>query len=116
MAESGQATGMGWVVVVGAGAVVDGLGDAELDDGLPGGRRRPVAGGLLDGATEASGTPSGLAFAALRTDGVSPPPSSAPTAQMNNSAPTPNPVMATTRRRRYTDGESGLVGSSTCGN
>jgi hypothetical protein len=105
------------VVVTGAVVVLGAVADADAEpDGLPGTWSLPLAGGLLDGTEEVSGTPPGRMFAAPRTAGVSPPPSSAPTAQMNNSAPTPNPAMATTRRRRYTDGESGPVGSFTCGN
>jgi len=72
------------------------LADGELVV-LPWGAIMPVVGGLLAGAlVVASGTP----WAAPRTDGVALPPSSAPTAQMNNSAPTAVPAVATTRRRR----------------
>jgi hypothetical protein len=141
-AESGHATGAAGVVVVGAvvvvvgavvvvagvvvtGAPVVGTGDAvafaEADtdaelDGLPGWAIGPVAGGLLTCVVVSGGTPSGRTLAAPRTAGFSSPPSNAPTAQMNSNAPTPSPAMAMTRRRRYTDGESGPLGSFTCGN
>lgn len=102
-------------VTVVAVAVTDGVAETELV-GLP--DSRPDAGGLLDGglladaALVASGTPS----AAPRTDGTVLPPSRAPMAQMNSTAPTAEPAMATMRLRRYTDGGSGSFGSSTCGN
>jgi hypothetical protein len=119
IAESGQAcggagvVGVGRVVVVVLGAALDELGDGEFVE-LPRTRTRPVAGGLEDGAAlVASGTPS----EAPRTDGtVSLPPSSAPIAQTKSTAPTAVPAMAMMRRRRYTDGGSGPLGSSTCGN
>jgi hypothetical protein len=115
-AESGQVRGgPGGVVVV--GTVVLGIAWVALADAetLGGAWSLPLVGGLLDGA-DASGTPCGRSFAVPRTDGVSPPPNSAPIAQTNNTAPTPSPVMASARRRRYTDGESGPLGSFTCGN
>jgi hypothetical protein len=126
-AESAQSFGgpAGVVVVVtvvlGAGdpdvcRVGDALADGDADaDALLDVRRLPLAGGLL-GGEDASGTPCGRTFAAPRTDGVALPPSNAPIAQTNNTAPTPSPAMAIARRRRYTDGESGPLGSFTSGN
>jgi hypothetical protein len=101
MTESGQACGGpggGTDVVV---VVVVVLCREALADGalvvLPWGAIMPVVGGLLAGAlVVASGTP----WAAPRTDGVSLPPSNAPTAQTNSSAPTAVPAVARTRRRR----------------
>jgi hypothetical protein len=104
------------VVVVAAGVpdgVADGSGDALADASWP------LLGGLdggLDGAVETGGTPFGRTFAAPRTSGVPLPSSSAPIAHTNNTAPTPSPAMASMRRRRYTDGESGPLGSFTSGN
>jgi hypothetical protein len=127
--ESGHACGAGGdVVVVGDVVVADvvvGTADVvvvgcvgradELDDGelvaLPLTWIRPVAGGL-DGARVASAT----SLAAPCTGGTSLPPSRAPMAQMNNTAPTAEPAVAMMRRRRYTDGGSAPLGSFTCGN
>jgi hypothetical protein len=116
MAESGQAfggPGEGVVVVVVGRGLADVLGDA-LGDASP-----SLLGGLdggFEGAVEAGGTPFGRTFAAPRTEGGPLPSSSAPIAHTNNTAPTPRPAMASMRRRRYTDGDSGPLGSFTSGN
>jgi hypothetical protein len=96
-------------------AAAEALAEAALLDPLVS-RSLPVGGGLLDGTAEASGTPSARTFAAPFTEGTSLPPSKAPMAQTNNTAPTAEPAMATMRRRRYTDVGSGPLGSFTCGN
>ncbi len=82
------------VVVVVAWRVA--LADGELVV-LPWVAIMPVVGGLLAGArVVASGTPC----AVPRIAGVALPPSSAPTAQTNSSAPRAVPAVAMTRRRR----------------
>jgi hypothetical protein len=84
------------VVVVVVVLCGEALADGELVV-LPWVAITPVAGGLLAGAlVVASATPC----AAPRPQGVPLPPSSAPTAQTNSSAPTAVPAVATTRRRR----------------
>jgi hypothetical protein len=94
------------------GAVTEGLGAGELV-ALPRTTSFPVAGGLLDGArVVANGTP----LAVPRTDGGVFPPSSAPMAHTNSSAPIAVPAAAVIRRRRYTDGDTVPLASSTCGN
>jgi hypothetical protein len=110
---------VGVVVVAALAGRAAGVGDGEplallgasvpLDGGL-------LDGGLLDGGSAAGGTPPVRMFAVPSTAGVLLPPSSAAMAQTNKTAPTAEPAMATTRRRRYTDAGSGPLGSFTIGN
>ena len=83
----------------GVGAT-DELGDAELE--APAALSLPTAGGLL-GEIVARGTPPGCSSAAPCTESPELP-NNAPAAQMMTRTTTAEPMVATVRRRRYTEG------------
>jgi hypothetical protein len=85
----------------------------ELDASA--GSRRPTEGGLLDGR-DVMVTPADCWLAALLTESSLALDSSAPAAQISTSTASAEPMVATARRRRYTEGGRGPRGSSTSGN
>jgi hypothetical protein len=111
--EPGPGGGSGAPEGSGDDAASEELALDELDASA--GSRRPTEGGLLDGR-DVMVTPADCWLAALLTESSLALDSSAPAAQISTSTASAEPMVATARRRRYTEGGRGPRGSSTSGN